>query len=203
LRGYFRLRFEELGGRVRSVFGYAPGKDLGSSISRLERADLIYLAATPDEVLNVVLALRAAGHDTPILGGDGFDAADIWQAHPEISNVFFTTHAYLGPDNDDPKIAAFRRSYTQAYPEATPDAFAALGYDAARLLLTAIRNAGSIDPEEVRSALAGVRGFDGVTGRLGYPDDSRIPVKAVTLLEIEGGNYRLVQKRMPHKTPAP
>jgi branched-chain amino acid transport system substrate-binding protein len=203
LQGYFRSRFEELGGRVLSIASYTPGKDLGPPISRLQTADLIYLAATPDEVLDVVMALRASGHHAPILGGDGFDAADLWQAHPEISNVFFTTHAYLGEDNDNPKIVAFRRAYTRAYPDAIPDAFAALGYDAARLLITAIRHAASTDPEEVRNALASIREFDGVTGQLGYPADSRIPLKAVTLLGVEGGGYRLVQQLVPAKTPAP
>ena len=73
----------------------------------------------------------------------GFNVADLWQTHLEISNVFFTTHAYLSADNDDPKIVAFRRAYTRAYTDAVPDAFAALGYDAARLVITAIRHAGS------------------------------------------------------------
>ena len=94
-------------------------------------------------------------------------------------------------------------SYTRAYPDAIPDAFAALGYDAARLLITAIRHAASTDPEEVRNALASIREFDGVTGQLGYPADSRIPLKAVTLLGVEGGGYRLVQQLVPAKTPAP
>ena len=93
-------------------------------------------------------------------------------------------------------------SYTRAYPDAIPDAFAALGYDAARLLITAIRHAGSTDPAAVLSALAAIRGFDGVTGELSYPADSRIPVKAVTILKVEGGGYRLVQQLIPHKTPA-
>jgi hypothetical protein len=38
---------------------------------------------------------------------------------------------------------------------------------------------------------------------LSYAGDSRIPVKAVTILGIEGGGYKLVQQLMPHKTPAP
>ncbi len=203
LQVYFRSHFEELGGRVLSVEGYIPGEDVGSLIDRLPAADLIYLAATPGEALNVVLALRKAGHHAPILGGDGFDAADIWQVNPEISNVFFTTHTYLGEDNDDPQIVAFRRSYTEAYPGATPDAFAALGYDAARLLLTAVRQAGSSDPDAVHAALADIRSFDGVTGQLGYPDKSRIPVKAVTILEIKRGAYKLIQQLLPAATPAP
>ncbi|UCG12014.1 MAG: ABC transporter substrate-binding protein [Deltaproteobacteria bacterium] len=203
LQGYFRTRFGELGGQVLSVASYTTGEDLDTPIDELQPADLIYLAATPDDVLDVVLALRAAGHDVPILGGDGFDAADLWQEHPEISDVFFTTHAYLGADNDDPKVVAFRQAYTQTYPDATPDAFAALGYDAARLLLTAISHAGSTDPEAVRNALASIREFDAVTGQLGYQADSRIPVKSVTLLGVEGGAYKLVKQLMPDQTPAP
>jgi branched-chain amino acid transport system substrate-binding protein len=71
------------------------------------------------------------------------------------------------------------------------------------LLLTAIRQAGSADPAAVLDALASIRRFDGVTGQLGYPAGSQIPVKAVTLLEIKGGDYRLVQQLLPAKTPAP
>jgi len=203
LQGYFRTRFEELGGQVLSVASYAPGEDLSTPIDQLKPANLIYLAATPDDVLDVVMALRAAGHSVPILGGDGFDAADLWQKHADISNVFFTTHAYLGEDNADPKVVDFRRAYAKAYPDAIPDGFAALGYDAARLLLTAIRLAGSTNPEAVRNGLASIREFDGVTGQLGYQADSQIPVKSVTLLGIQGGAYKLVKQLMPERTPTP
>lgn len=94
----------------------------------------------------------------------------------------------------------------QDYPLITThssDAFAALGYDAARLLLTAIDRAGSADPEAVRTALSGIRDFDGVTGQLGYHAGSRIPVKSVTILGVEAGTYKLVAERMPDRVPQP
>ena len=36
-------------------------------------------------------------------------------------------------------MIAFRKAYVESYPDAEPDAFAALGYDAARLLMDVYR----------------------------------------------------------------
>lgn len=203
LHGYFQTRFQQLGGEVYSVEGYTP-VDMHLSIQQLENADLIFLAAeSPEEALRAVELLRDEGISSPILGGDGFDTIDLWARHPEVSDVFFTTHAYLGPDNKDPKVVAFRKSFAEVYPDMEPDAFAALGYDTARLLMTAIEKAGTAEPVLVRNALAGIRNFEGVTGAMTYPPGSRIPVKTVTILEIDQGERRLVRQLQPIQVPSP
>ncbi len=125
------------------------------------------------------------------------------QKHPEVSNVFFTTHAYLGSDNPDPKVVAFRKAYSQAYSGRFPDAFAALGYDAARLLMAAIAQAESSDPGDIRKALAGIRRFEGITGTMSYPAGSRIPTKSVSILQVEQGNRKLVKQLLPARVPPP
>lgn len=177
--------------------------DLSAAVTRLQSADLIYLAATPDDALPGVLALREAGHTVPILGGDGFAVTGLWADQPDVSQVFFTTHAYLGDDNDDPLVVAFREPYNQAYPDAVPDAFAALGYDAANLLIEAIRRAESSEPDAVRQALAGIRQFDGVTGKLGFLPGGQIPVKSVSILGVDAGSVQLIEQVMPEQVPAP
>jgi branched-chain amino acid transport system substrate-binding protein len=139
----------------------------------------------------------------PIVGGDGFDLRDAWHDHPDFRQVYFTTHAYLGADNPDPRVTAFRNAYIAAYPGSVPDAFAALGYDAARLLVAAVAAAGSADPHAVREALAGIRHFEGVTGTIGYRPGSRIPTKSVTILEIENGRQKLVRTLSPTHIPPP
>ena len=48
---------------------------------------------------------------------------------PHADKIYFTTHAYLGADNPDPRVQAFRAAFAKAYPGKEPDAFAALGYD--------------------------------------------------------------------------
>jgi branched-chain amino acid transport system substrate-binding protein len=207
LQGYFRARFTELGGEIVAVKSYEYGpeqqnSDLEAAVEQLESADLIYLAATPDDALPAVLALRDAGFDQPILGGDGLDVPTLWQ-NQDISQVFFTTHAYLGEDNLDPRVKVFREAYLAAYPDSTPDAFAALGYDAARLLMAAISAAGSSDPQDVRDALAKTQNFEGVTGLISYNNGQQIPSKSVSILEATGGTAKLVKNVLPQQIPPP
>lgn len=203
LQGYFQTRFKELGGRVLSVESYTPDT-MRQSIRRLPKTvDLIFFSAMPEDAPKGAVLMRRMGISAPILGGDGFDSEDLWQKHPVLSNVFFTTHAYLGPDNPDPKVAAFRKAYVRAYPGSTPTAFAALGYDAARLIMAAVAKAGSASPDDVRRALSGIRQFQGVTGTISYPAGSRIPSKSVTILEIKQGRRRLVRNLLPAKVPSP
>jgi branched-chain amino acid transport system substrate-binding protein len=207
LQGYFQTRFAELGGEIVNVQSYEFNADsqsgtIETAVQQLDTADLIYLAATPDDALPAVLALRAAGFDQPILGGDGLDVPTLWQ-NRDVSQVYFTTHAYLGEDNPDPQVTAFREAYLARYPDSTPDAFAALGYDAARLLMAAIADAGSSDPQAVRGALAQTQDFDGVTGTISYNDGQQIPSKSVSILNVTGGALSLVSDVLPQQVPAP
>jgi len=203
LQKYFQTRFQELGGRIVSRESYTPDT-MSQSIRRLSSTvDLIFFSAMPEEAPGGVALLRQMGFSAPILGGDSFDSEDLWQKHKELDNVFFTTHAYLGPDNPDPQVAAFREAYVRAYPGTMPNAFAALGYDAARLIMEAVVEAGSSDPDDVRRALSGIRRFQGVTGTISYPAGNRIPAKSVTILQIEQGQRRLISKVLPARVPPP
>ena len=204
LQSYFRTRFQELGGRILSARRYTTHDELNRAIGGIGKPDLVFLsAAAPDDIIEGVEGLREAGYSGPILGGDGFDAEKLWQRHAELGNVFFTTHAYLGKDNPDPRVAAFRKVYTSAYPGSAPDAFAALGYDTVRLLAAAIARAQSADPAAVLEALAGIKRFEGVTGVIGYAAGSRIPRKSVSILRVQRGRLSLAQQMMPTKVPPP
>ena len=203
LQGYFQTRFKELGGRVISMENYTPDT-MSQAIQLLPKAvDLIFFSAMPEEAPKGVELLRQMGFTAPILGGDGFDSEDLWQKHPELGNVFFTTHAYLGADNPDQQVKAFRKAYIRTYPGNKPNAFAALGYDAARLLMAAVAEAGSSDPHDVRRALSGIRRFQGVTGTISYPSGSRISSKSVTILQIDQGQRKLVRNLLPASVPPP
>jgi branched-chain amino acid transport system substrate-binding protein len=65
-----------------------------------------------------------------------------------------------------------------------------------------VARAGSADPDKVLAALPGVR-IDGVTGTLGYPSGSRIPIKPVAVVAIDGGKRHLVTTLAPTSVPPP
>lgn len=201
LHRYFVTRYETLGGKVLRVSSYTP-EAVRNVIAAVPQADAVFVAAGPEDAIAATLKLRATGYAGPIVGGDGFDS-DAWQKHAEVRDVYFTTHAYLGADNPDPHVTAFRKSYLAAYPGSPPDAFAALGYDAARLIMAAIAKAGDSDPGKVLQALAAMQRFEGVTGTVSYPAGSRIPTKTVSILGYQGGKRRLVRQLVPERVPAP
>jgi len=204
LQGYFISRFTELGGKVNLIQSYK-AKTLESTLHQLnipDTTELIYLASWPDEVVEAVDFLKANGFMGPILGGDSFDAESIWQQNPGIESVYYTTHAYLGTDNPDTTITDFSNAYYQEW-GTYPDSFAALAYDAVRLILTAIKDAGTTDPDHVRLALSGIENFKGITGTISYGTGNRIPLKSVSLIGVNGGKLSLVEQVMPEKVPAP
>ena len=204
LHGYFETRFKGLGGKVLAVESYSlDAGDIGAKVAKLPRADLVYLAAQPDDVALAVPALRNAGIEAPILGGDGLDIGEAWAKIDKASKVYFTTHAYLGADNPAPAVKEFRAGFANAYLGKEPDAFAALGYDAARLLMAAIENAGSTEAQAVREGLARTKNFAGVTGTITFAAGNRIPMKSVTVMEVDGGRQSFAADILPKNVPPP
>jgi branched-chain amino acid transport system substrate-binding protein len=202
LHGYFETRFKQLGGTVSSVQPYTL-TDFAVNVESLRKADLVYFAAYPDDVTMVIPRLRDAGVTAPILGGDGLDIGAAWKNIPQTRNVYFTTHAYLGADNPDPAVQRFRKLFHEVHPAKEPDAFTALGYDTANLMMVAIGQAGSIEPMAVLKALAATTDFHGVTGTISYRGGNRIPSKSVTIMQVDGGRERFVGNVLPESVPAP
>ena len=55
------------------------------------------------------------------------------------------------------------------------------------LLATAIKLAGSSQPDAVRAALANTRDFQGLVGKIAYLPGKRVPDKAVAVIKIDDG----------------
>lgn len=202
LRKYFTDRFKELGGAVLFNQGYTQ-KTFSDALEKAPNADLIFLSASPDEVVTEVTLIREAGITAPILSGDGFDIGDGWAKLPLENNSFFTTHADVGPDNKSPEVIAFRKAFAGKYPGLEPDAFTALGYDTINLVATAIEKAGNTNVSDIKSALSTLTGFHGITGEISFNAGNPIPVKSVALLKADKGTEVFVQEILPTKVPSP
>ena len=98
-------------------------------------------------------------------------------------------------DESRPVVVRFRARYRATY-QREPDAFAALAYDAARLLLAALTQAASAEPAAIRAALLQTRNFPGVTGTITY-DGSQTPRKDVTILRVKNGAFSYETKVSP------
>jgi branched-chain amino acid transport system substrate-binding protein len=132
------------------------------------------------------------------VGGDGLDTPNLIEG---TENVWFTTHAWLSEETGTPEAQAFIAAYREAYGGPPPDAFAALGYDAARLMLDALRRARS--SRWIYHALERTTGFQGVTGEISFSSESHVPLKTVWIVQVQDGATSLADAFIPDSVPTP
>jgi len=124
------------------------------------------------------------GITAPLLGGDGWDSAELAKiAKDAIEGSYYTNH--YAPDQPDAKVVQFIADYRKAFGNQTPDGLAALGYDAANILFAAIKNSKSLAGPDLRAAIAATKDFPGVTGNITLNKD-RDAEKACVVVELAG-----------------
>ena len=197
LTDFFKLSFTKLGGRIVSEQSYAQGDDdFKGQLSSIRSAepDVIYIPGYYGDVARIAKQARMIGLEQPLLGGDGWDAPELWQLGGDALNgAYISTH--YSSDDPSPAIQTFVESYKQRYQNLLPDAHAALAYDGTRLLADAITRAGSTDSGKLRDALAETRNFEGVTGLISM-DDERNAVKPAVVLKLQDVRY-IYQETIP------
>jgi len=193
----FRQAFEALGGRIAGEQRYAEGDtDFSAQLTQMRTtpADVIFVPGYYTDVGLIARQKKSLGVPGILLGGDGWDSPRLTEIGGDALNgAYFGNH--YSPQDPDPAVRRFVDAYRARF-GAVPDSVGALAYDAARLLVDAIRRAGSTAGPRIREALAATKKFPGVTGDLTF-DLERNPVKPIAILQIESGRYRFVEKLAP------
>jgi branched-chain amino acid transport system substrate-binding protein len=207
LTRFFELSFAKLGGQIVNKQSYMQGDaDFKGQLSSIKGAepDVIYIPGYYGDVALIAKQARAIGLDQPLLGGDGWDAPELWQlGGAALNGSYISTH--YSADDPSPAIQAFVEGYKQRYGNLVPDAHAALAFDAARLLFDALARAGTTDGPQLRDALAQTKNFAGVTGIISM-DADRNAVKPAVVLKLEDVKFIYQEKIQPkpaEPTPTP
>jgi branched-chain amino acid transport system substrate-binding protein len=208
LSRYFREAFKHLGGEIIGQDTYRTGdKTFTAQITKVKalpkKPDFLFIAAQPAEVGLVVRQVRQSGITLPILGGDGFDTpllVDV--AGNAADNVFYTTHALISPESQG-AVKDFYDAYKKAYNTEPENSFAALGYDSVLIVADALKRANSAEPAKIRDALQQTKDLSGVTGQISYTQESRVPVKGVTVVGIKDKKPFEAAKIVPTFVPNP
>jgi branched-chain amino acid transport system substrate-binding protein len=182
----FKRHFEALGGRVVGFESYATGdKDFKAQLTKLKatNADVLFL---PDYYQTSALIARQAREmawNVQLIGADGWDSEDLVKIGGTALEGGFHSNHY-SPESDSPIAQKFLKDYKDKYGK-TPDALAALAYDAALILFDAIERAKSTDGKAIRDAMAATN-IEGVSGLTTF-DQNRNPVKGAVIIKIQGG----------------
>jgi len=82
------------------------------------------------------------------------------------------------------------QKYKERYKQ-TPDALAALGYDAMKTLADAMKRAAKLDGPSIRDAIGQTKGLVGVTGTINIDANRNATGKKLVIEEIKNGQLTL------------
>jgi branched-chain amino acid transport system substrate-binding protein len=193
LAQYFRDAFKAGGGEIVAWEAYSKDDvDFSAVLTKIAKLkpDILYLPDYYNKVSLIGKQAREKGIKATFLGGDGWDSSEL--DFKTMEGGYFTNH--YSPDDPRPEVKAWVEKYQKKY-GSTPDALATLAYDATKLLLKAIENAGSDDSTAIRDALQKVQ-MDTVSGRVSF-DENGNPIKPAVILQISGGKQKYVATVSP------
>ena len=192
----FKETFNALGGEVVMEEAFlAKDQDFKAALTKIKtaNADVIFVPAYYEEVGKIVKQARELGIEAAILGTDGWDDSKVVDiaGKDALNNTFFCTHYFAG----DAEVQDFINAYKTAYNE-DPNVFAALGYDAGKMLIDAIQRDGT-DSEKIRANIETIKDLKVGTGVITMDAATHNPIKGIVVLENKDGGRELRNKIAP------
>lgn len=192
----FKTEYEKNGGNIVEYLTYnKDDKDFNAQLTKIKNSN-------PDVILmpdyyNVVGLIAKQARDTGItatfLGGDGWESSELYKIGGDaVKGALYINHYFQGDDSK--LVKEFVDSYKKEYNK-EPDAFAALAYDSAKVLVKALEESNSTDGDKIREALTKVS-LESVTGKITFGSD-RTAIKGAVIVKVEGDKTSLVKKINP------
>jgi len=187
---FFKDTFEQIGGKVVSFETYTTNdKDFSAQLTKIKKAspDVIFLPNYYSEVPLQIQQAKRLGIEVPFVGSDAWGSQELLKlCGKDCEGYYFSTH--YAADAATPAATKFITTFKSKY-GVMPDDVAALTYDSFGLLWQAFRKTNRIDRQALRDALAGISGYEGVTGNMQFKEGSGDPVKSAVILKIKDGKF--------------
>lgn len=191
LSNAFEVRASALGMNVVDRQSYE-ADDAGSAHRRelvrrwAERdVDAVFLAADAREAALFAREARRQRLDLLLLGGDAVGTPQLTEVGGDaVEGLLFP--APFHHDDPSPEARRFTDAFRRRYGRA-PDVFAALGYDAVRVLAEAMRRARSTQSDSVARALHALHDWRGTTGVFAYDSLGDLPGKRIVQVVVRDG----------------
>lgn len=197
LTDVFQRKFSELGGKVVGVESYAKGDtDFRAQLTALKKLkpDGLYIPGYYSDVGVIARQAKELGLKVTMMGGDGWDSDKLFELGGSALEGSVVSNHYSAED-PSPQVQNFIARYKEKFGN-VPDSLAALGYDAALVAIEALKRAPDLEGPSVREALAQIKEFQGVTGKITI-DDKRNAVKPAVILSIKDGKFQFVASVAP------
>jgi branched-chain amino acid transport system substrate-binding protein len=191
LAEFFVMRFEDMGGTIVSQQSFVHGADNIPALveSAIENdPDVLFAPLYYREAAAVVNAVAQLGSSVTLLGGDGWESTELFRLTGDNitpGRVFISSHFSLQFQKE--RGSAFVKAFERTYGD-SPNAVAALGYDAVMVVADAMRRATVPGRDGLRQALVSTSAFSGVTGTITI-NEKRNVIKDVYILKAVDGKF--------------
>ena len=193
IREAFEAEVAEKGGEIVASEAFQTNDtDFNAQLTTINGTDAeaIYVPAYYQDATYITKQASDMGMSLPFFGSDGWDGVLGTVTDPAtVEGCIFTSPFCASVD--DEKTVAFVEAYKAAY-DATPDQFAADGYDCVYTFKAAMEQAGSIESADLIAAMTEIS----VSGQTGDPitfDASGAPIKDVKFVTVKDGAYTFVE----------
>ncbi len=187
LAEFFEKEFVAGGGRIVGTQTYSGGDaDFRPQLTSIRAAkpQAIFIPGFYTDVGQIAIQARELGIDVPLVGGDGWDSPTVIEiGGKSINGSYFADHYFVGDTR--PIVQSFVTAMRQRAGR-NPEATAALGYDAMKILALAIQRSGGLDRKKIRDEIAKTANYDGVSGMITMGPECD-PIKPVAIIKIDGG----------------
>lgn len=180
---------QKLGGEIVATEPYLPeqGKDFSAIITKVRESnpELLFIGSMYTDTALIAQQARKVNFNVPLIGtGSLYSEELIKLGGAAVEGLYLTCSFY--PLDPRPEVQDFVSSYQAKYSKA-PTMFAAQAYDAANLIIEALKN-GATDRASLRDKLAAVKNFPGVTGKTSF-DEKRDVDKLMMKLIVKDGKF--------------
>ena len=192
----FKEKFEADGGKVVMEEAFlAKDQDFKATLTKIQtaNADVIFVPAYYEEVGKIIKQARELGITSAILGTDGWDDTKVVEiaGKDALNNTFFCTHYFDGDAEVQPFIEAYKKEY-----KTDPNVFAALGYDAGKMLINSLERGGE-DSKKIRDSIETIKDLPVGTGKITMDAATHNPIKGIVVIETKDGVRSLRTKIAP------
>jgi branched-chain amino acid transport system substrate-binding protein len=165
------------------------------------KPDFIFVPDNYNQVALIVPQARKLGYKGQFMGSDSWGSAELMTlCGDDCKGLYFSTHyAAAGATG---KTKEFIDRFNAKY-GVVPDDVAALTWDATRVVLLAIQNAGKLtgklktDRKAVREGMAAITSFEGITGSMKF-DEQGDPIKCAVVVKIsDTGTFEFTKSVCP------
>ncbi len=187
----FIAEFETRGTVVETLTFGAGDDDYSSVLDVIAASDaeVVFLPGYVAEVGAILTQADNKAIDIPFVGGDGWDGIEADYASVAEGNYFGNHYA----KSDEAQVVVdFVANYEASFGD-SPNALAALAYDAVYAMVAAMEDAESTDADLIIAALAGLDYQNAVTGSIRF-DANGDPIKSITMIQIVSGEHLVIDK---------